>query len=163
MNEAFIKQLPTSESERVVVDEIFENGTVRLLRAKRLPETNENDLGVENWDIEQEDFQRAWLVAAFVGYPSNKKLQEGDVFFFVNGEKLDKKYKPIKRDEARKKHLLRSWGESRDIARTEIKTEYYKLSASQLANSDVERDHLFNKIETKIQFMSEIDGDKEGE
>ena len=75
MSVIFIEKPPTKKSERVVVDEIFENGTVRLLRAKRLSGTSKDDLGIESWGEEIEDFQSEWRVAAFVGYPSSKKLE----------------------------------------------------------------------------------------
>ena len=53
---------PREKSERVVVDEIFEDGLARLLRAKRVAKHPDNDLGIHTWDEEREDFIEACKV-----------------------------------------------------------------------------------------------------
>ena len=61
----------SEKSERIVVDEIFDDGTARLLRAARLPNTaQEKDFAIHTWGEEREDFIEAWRVEAYVGYPS---------------------------------------------------------------------------------------------
>jgi len=77
---------PTTESERVVVDQIVADGTptgtARLLRAKRLEKyANSTSLGIETWGEERECLIETWRVKAFVGFTSQLPVQEGDVFF----------------------------------------------------------------------------------
>ena len=122
-----LERMPTAKSERVVVDEIFDNGTARILRAKRDAEANESDLSLDTWKEELEDFIDAWRVEAFVGFTSQRHLHEGDVFFIIDGSRLNNKYKPIPREKARSLHLLLPWEKSREYARQEIKKEFSKL------------------------------------
>jgi len=143
---------PSKKSERVVVDEIFEDGLARLLRAKRAPKHPDDDLGIHTWDEESEDFIEAWRVEAFVGFPTQRSLGEGDVFFIVDGSKLNRDYKPIARDVARSVHLLRAWDESTEIARAEIKKQFYKLSAAQIAaGKKRDTDKLMRRVDKKFK------------
>ena len=148
------KKVPSqvfSNSERVVVDEIFDNGTTRLLRAKRLPEGAEGDFSIQTWGEEREDFVAVWRVEAFVGFPSKQCLKEGDVFFIADGTKLNNTYKPIPRERARKEHLLMPWETSRKIARMEIKKQFYKFAVTRMATKPKERATLLKQVEKKFE------------
>ena len=109
-------------SERIVVDEIFDDGMARLLR-----------------------------VAAFVGYPSKLQLKEGDVFVIADGTKLNMSYKPIPRERASLEHLLIHSDTSREIARREIKKQFYKLTAAQVSTGERERNILIDKVDKKFK------------
>ncbi len=140
-----------ANAERVVVDEIFDNGTTRLLRAKRLSNSPEGDFSIQTWDDESEDFIAAWRIEAFVGFPSKQKLKEGDVFFIADGTKLHDKYKPIVRETAKKEHLLISWEKSRELARIEIKKQFYKLAVTRMTTQTKERETLLKRVEKKFE------------
>ena len=143
------------KSQRVVVNEIFDDGMARLLRAPRLPDTTDNEsFFVENWDEEHEDFIESWRVEAFVGFPSKMKLKEGDVFYIADGSKLNAKYKPIRRERARIEHLLLPSDTSRKIARNEIKKQFSKLAATKLSTSTKDREILIDKVEKKFNMAS---------
>ena len=147
---------PSKKAERVVVDEIFEDGLARLLRAKRAPKHPDDDLGIHTWDEEREDFIEAWRVEAFVGFPTQRSLGEGDVFFIVDGSKLNKDYKPIAREVARSVNLLRPWDESTEMARAEIKKQFYKLSAAQIAaGKKGDTDKLIRRVDKKFETNSQ--------
>jgi len=161
-----ISKNPTSKSERIVVDEIIdgEDGktTVRLLRARRLKNSSAGDLGVDTWNSEREDFMEAWQVEAFVGFPSSRHLREGDVFFIADGSKLTPTYgtprdvkKALKREAARKIHLLRPWDKSKELARTEIKKEFCKLSAVRISSGEEkEINALIKAVEEKFKMQT---------
>jgi hypothetical protein len=151
---------PTAKSERIVVDEIFDDGTVRLLRAKKSRSSTERDLSIEAWNSERETFMQAWQVEAFVGFPTGRKLSEGDVFFIADGSRLtttygtsrDKKHKkPLPRKVAAREHLLRSVDRSRELARQEIKKEFYKLSACRMTSDKKEIEKLLKVVEDKFK------------
>jgi len=130
--------LPVDKNyQRVVVDEIFDNDTVRLLRAPRLKAyVHSPNFGIETWGDEKEDFISKWRVESFVGFPTERKLQEGDVFFIRYAQRLNNNYKPIKRADARKRHLLSKdwdWEKSKEHARMEIKEMFGHLSAKKMA------------------------------
>ncbi len=141
----------SAKSERVVVDEIFDNGTTRLLRASRLPNCAEDDYSIETWSEEREEFIDAWRIEAFVGFTSNQNLKEGDVFFISDGTKLKKNYKPISREKARDEHLLLPWKISREIARMEIKKQFHKLAATRIASRPSERDTFLKRVDKKFK------------
>lgn len=141
---------PNENSERVVVDEVFEDGNARLLRAPRLPNHSEDDLSIDTWGEEKEDFIKSWRVEAFVGFSSKQFLNEGDVFFVVDGRRLTSRYTPIPRIEAKHSHLLLPWGKSREWARNEIKKQFYKLAAVEMAEQERGRKLLFNRIDKKF-------------
>jgi hypothetical protein len=110
----------------------------------------DNDLGISTWGDEQEDFIEASRVKAFVGFPPERHLQEGDVFFIVDGSKLNKRYKPIPWRKAESLHLLRPWDESRELARTEIKENFYLLTASKISKDDKKDRNALLKRVSKI-------------
>ncbi|MCP4625136.1 MAG: hypothetical protein GY850_16655 [bacterium] len=143
------------KSQRVVVDEIFDDGMARLLRAPRLPGiADKENYHIQNWDAEYEDFIESWRTEAFVGFPSDMKLKEGDIFYIVDGSKLNAKYKPIPRERARIEHLLLPWDISRQNARNEIKMQYGKLTATKLSTSTKDREILLDKVEKKFNMAS---------
>ncbi len=146
------RPLLNEKSERLVVDEIFDDGMARLLRAGRLPDISDNkDYSIHTWGDEHEDFIESWKVEAFVGYPSNMKLKEGDVLFIADGTKLNPKYKPISRDIARVEHLLLPSDISTGIARTEIKKQFYKLAAAKMSIGEKDTKLLIEKIDKKFK------------
>jgi hypothetical protein len=143
---------PGPKSERVVVDEILEDDVVRLLRAKRKADAPEADLGIDTWMDEKETFIKAWILEAFVGFPTQRKIKEGDVFYLVDGSKLHKHYKPIPRERARSIHHLKPWEETRSMARKEIKKEFFKLTAIKMASGNQkEKERLLKKVEKSIE------------
>ena len=145
------QQKPTPKSERVVVDELFESGFARILRARRIAGASPGDLGINTWGKEREDFLEAWRVEAFVGYSSGRRLREGNIFFIKDGTRLNGKYKPIPRDVAARIHLLLPWEESRRIARREIKREFAVISAVQMSpDSERLRERLVKRVEKKF-------------
>ena len=123
-----LAEKPTRFSERVVVDELFDGGSVRLLRAKRLAGAPADDLSISCWASETEYIMSAWRVEAFVGFPAGRRLMEGDVFFVLDSRRLTAGYHPekagLKRKDAARKHLLVHWDKSREIARKDIKKEF---------------------------------------
>ncbi len=146
---------PTEKSQRVVVDEIFDDGIARLLRAQRLPNiADKESFDIQNWDEEYEDFIESWRVEAFVGFPSNIKLKEGDVFFIADGSRLKANYKPIPRESASKEHLLLHWDASRGIARNEIKKQFSKLAATKLSTDTKDREKLIDRVDKKFNMAS---------
>ena len=143
------------KSERVVVDEIFDDEIARLLRAPRLPKiADKESFGIQNWGEEYEYFIESWRVEAFVGYPSNQRLREGDVFFIADGSKLTTNYKPIPREKARQEHLLLNSDVSRDIARNEIKKQFSKLATNKLSEDARDREKLVERVEKKFEIAS---------
>ena len=149
------KLSPTKNSERVVVDEIFDDGIARLLRALRLQNIADKEgFDIQNWDEEREDFIDSWRVEAFVGYPTKQRLREGDVFFIADGSKLTTNYKPIPREKARQEHLLLNSDVSRDIARNEIKKQFSKLATNKLSEDARDREKLVERVEKKFEIAS---------
>ncbi len=103
------RALPSERSERVVIDELFDDGSPRLLRARRLFGCASGDLSIGTWGEEREDFLASWLVEAFVGFTGTRRLAEGDVFFLVDGDDLSNAYRGdaiLPRPAADAKHLL---------------------------------------------------------
>ena len=139
----------------MVVDEIFDDGIARLLRAPRLPNiTDKESFDIQNWGEECEDFIESWRVEAFVGFPSNIKLKEGDVFFIADGSRLTANYKPIPREKARQEHLLLDWDRSRGIVRNEIKKQFSMLSATKLSTGTKDKEKLIDTVDKKFNMIS---------
>ena len=140
-------------SERVVVDEIMENGRARILRAARLPKTSSKDLGIDTWDDEVEDAISVWKLEAYVGFKAPRKLKEGDVFFIKDGSDLNETYmgpKIMARDKAAGKHLIEAADESREQARNEIKQRFFNLTAQRAGRNDKDRDKLFEIVKKRV-------------
>ncbi|MBU0516985.1 MAG: hypothetical protein KJ621_19695 [Proteobacteria bacterium] len=128
------------KAERIVVDEVFANGTARLLRSRRASGADATDYRIEAWTDEREDFLKCRLVEGFVGFVRSRRLQEGDVFFVVDGSLLNRKFDPksVTGAEARQRHLLLDPDGSRELSRIAIKEQFYKLSAAQITEAKVE-------------------------
>ncbi|HPM75915.1 MAG TPA: hypothetical protein PK961_02405 [bacterium] len=132
------KRAPTIHSERVVVDEVFDDGVVRLLRAKHKA-SKKDALTLDLWQDETIDVMKTKQVEAFVGFTAPRKLREGDVFYLVDGRLLNDDYKPIGRKQARLEHLLLDWDKGREFAREEIKYHVRMLNVKH-AESGTETD-----------------------
>jgi len=140
-------------SERVVVDEIMENGRARILRAPRLPKAARADLGIDTWGDEVEEAITVWKLEAYVGFKAPRKLKEGDVFFIRDGSDLNESYmgpKVIARDKAAEDHLIEAADESREQARNEIKERFYNLTAQRAGRNKKDRDRLSKIIRRRV-------------
>ncbi len=141
------------KAERVVVDEIMENGKARILRAPRLPDFAGTDLGIDTWGDEVEEAITVWKLEAYVGFKAPRKLKEGDVFFIKDGSSLNEAYlgrKVIERDVAAEKHLIEAADESREQARNEIKERFYNLTAQRAGRNKQDRDKLSRIIRMRV-------------
>jgi len=146
--------LPTDRSERVVVDEVFDDDSARLLRARRLPGLASDDLSIDTWGEEREEFLSTWQVEAFVGFTGTRKLAEGDVFFLVDGDELSDAYRGsavLPRATARTKHLLATFDQSVEIARREIKEASFMLTAIAAAPSPVVVADLRKQVKERVK------------
>jgi DNA gyrase/topoisomerase IV subunit A len=101
-------------------------------------------------------------VEAFVGFPSQRKLREGDVFLLKDGHKLHNKYKPIERKKAKIVHILKPWIESIELARTEIKKVYAKLTVVRMSETDKNQEKLRKKVDEKFR-SEKLVNSKKGE
>ncbi len=155
------KKLPTgTRHERVVVDEIFDDGIVRFLRASRNNDNEDiKDFSIHAWGDEKEDFIESWRMEAFVGYSRKQRLREGDVFFIADGKLLNSRYKPIPRDKAAKEHLLVPVEKSIETARNDIKKQYYKLAAINMSVGEKDEKSLIKKVESKFQNIQQAQGE----
>lgn len=143
----------TGKTERVVVDEIMENGKARILRAPRLPGFPDSDLSMDTWGDEAEDAITVWKLEAYVGFKAPRTLKEGDVFFIRDGSNLNEQYagaKVIKRDTAAGRHLIGTADESREQARKEIKERFYNLTAQRIGRNRQDRQNLSRIIRMRV-------------
>jgi hypothetical protein len=127
------KPFVSLRAERIVVDKIFKNGTVRLLRAGRRPGFAPDDFSARTWGQQREETLDQFTVEAFVGMKPPRVLHEGDIFYIADGTKLNRDYRGAKivdPDLARQDHLLRDWDESIAQARTEITEEFDKAAVA---------------------------------
>lgn len=128
---------PTPSSERIVIDEVFDDQKARILRAGRKADASAGDLSIATWDEEREEVVSTWRMEAFVGFENGRKLREGDVFLIVDGTRFDDRYDPkkarITREHARQNHLLVDFETSRQKARMESKQQAFLLTAVRLA------------------------------
>jgi hypothetical protein len=148
------RALPTERSERVVVDELFDDGSARLLRARHLFGCAPGDLSIGTWGEEREDFLASWLVEAFVGFTGTRRLAEGDVFFLVDGDELSDAYRGeaiLPRRVAATKHLLVPVDQSVDIARREIKEASFILTAVAVAPSASVENALRKQVKERVK------------
>lgn len=149
-----LKPKPMEKSERVVVDEIFGNGTVRLLRSGRSRDHLQSDsLDIETWEEEKEEIWNVEDVEVFVGFPYNRSLQEGDVFFVRDSSQFKKGLMRKYRKKRPVRPLLVDWSESREHTRREIKREFLNLAAYGIAKEEKK------KLESlKRQVRRKLDG-----
>ena len=142
-----------AKAERVVVDEIMENGRARILRAPRLPGKPDTDLGIDTWGDEVEDAITVTKLEAYVGFTVPRRLTEGDVFFVRDGSTLSEAYKGRKvigRAKAAEKHLITEPDESREEARKEIKERFFSLTAQRAGRNQQDRRDLFKVIRARV-------------
>lgn len=145
-------------SERIVVDELFDDKQARILRAKRKPSSKPSDFSLNAWGTETEEIIESWRVEAFVGFTKGRRLREGDVFFVSDGRKLSNKYAPIKREEASISHLLIAPDKAREMARMEIKKQFDMLALKQFSRDAKKTQRaLARKIETKYKKISDAE------
>lgn len=143
----------TEKSERVVVDEIMENGRARILRASRLPGADGTDLGIDTWGDEVEEAITVGKLEAYVGFKAPRKLKEGDVFFIRDGSSLNDDYmgrQVISGDKAAEKHLIQAADLSREEARKEIKERFFNLTAQRAGRNKQDRDRLSKTIRMRV-------------
>lgn len=135
-----IRSVPTANSERIVVDEIFDDGKARILRANRNAKADAEDVSIGTWGDEREEVVSSWRLEAFVGFSNGRKLREGDVFLVADGTLFDENYNPkkerITREFARENHLLVDFDASRQEARMEVKQQAFLLTAVRLAQGN---------------------------
>ena len=141
----------TEKSQRVVVDEIFDNGSTRILRSSHLEGSAVDDYSIKAWGDETESFIDTWRMEAFAGFPSDRRLREGDVFFVVDGTRLNDFYKPIPREKAREEHLLLPYEDAVRFARREIKKQFYRLSVTRMTKQANERHQLMKRVAQKFE------------
>ncbi len=143
--------LPGNTPERVVVDETFDNGTARLLRAWRDPAyLNDSGLGIETWGEEKEEIWEIEDVELFVGFPLGRRLREGDVFFIRDGSLFTTELREKHRKKPPENPLLIGWNESAQKARDEIKEEFFTLTASRIAKETKAFQSLKRQVRRKI-------------
>ena len=153
------KTLTHPKAQRIVVDEVMDTGVARILRADRLPGYEADNLSIQSWGDEKEDFIEAWKIEAFVGFSGGRRLREGDVFFIRDGSLLNKFYvgeKIIKRKAAKEKHLLQAVDDAVEMARWEIKDETRKLSAEHLVLMNEDRKMFHDIILHQKKVMLEL-------
>jgi hypothetical protein len=142
-----------ASSERVVVDEIMENGKARILRARRLSKAPLSDLAIDTWDNEVEEAITVWKLEAYVGFRAPRRLKEGDVFLIRDGSDLNEDYmgsKVMARDRAAKTHLIQAADDSREQARNEIKERFYNLTAQRAGRNKKDRERLSRIIRRRV-------------
>jgi len=149
---------PTSRSERVVVDELYDDGSVCLLRARRREDcADDYDLSINTWQDEREDFRKVVEVEAFMGLMPEQGLREGDVFFIADGDEFDKfeyhegdRNDVAKLKQARGSRLLQDPAESGQFARKEIKREFFKLAAAHISKEGEDLAELERNVDLKL-------------
>ena len=120
------KPFVSLKAERIVVDKIFETGSVRLLRATRRPGFAPDDFSAQTWGQQREDTLDQSTIEAFVGMKAPRALRVGDVFYVADGTKLSREYRGARimaLDLARQDHLLKDWEEPGSQPPPEIKKE----------------------------------------
>jgi hypothetical protein len=147
--------VPSANSERVVVDEIFADERARILRAERKADAAPDDFSINSWGDEREEIISVWRLEAFAGFQKGEHLREGDVFLVADGRELTLDYKPIAREQAKLNHLLIDWATSKQDARMESKRQSSLLSATKLASDKkVALETLVRRIDKKFDSKS---------
>jgi hypothetical protein len=146
-----------SRSERVVIDSIFDDGTVRILRAKRKKDRRGKRLDIDAWEPEKEQVVKLAAITLLLRDElTGGTLQEGDVLFLADGDAFfERKIKKAgqaarragRRGRPRAEHLLCRLDEARDMARQEIKREFTKLAAGQGMKEGKAKRRLFKRID----------------
>lgn len=171
---------PLPQSERVVIDEIFSDGTARILRATRKKDFSEQELGIEAWENESEQMEKILhMEFLLVEELKERHLREGDVFFIADGKdfferrlkqagNVLKDYDKLELEQVKKKKkaIIRTFSEdvkkikpepllmtlekSREIARQEIKREFHKLTITQGIEEEKIRTQLYDAVEEAV-------------
>jgi hypothetical protein len=178
---------PNPKSERVVIDEVFSDGTARVLRASRKKDRNDPGLDIEAWENEKEKEVKILHLEFLLAHErEGRHLKEGDVFFLVDGEEffekrlkhvqeLLKKYdkldlEQVQREEKtilqefpdiakilKPEHLIETTEASRVLVRREIKKEYQKLTVTQGIKDKKIRDQLYEAVEKAVESEEEME------
>jgi len=172
---------PNPKSERVVIDEVFSDGTARVLRASRKKDRNDSGLDIEAWENEIEQEVKILHVEFLLEQElQGRHLKEGDVFFLFDGEDFfERRLKSIQevledydkfdleQIQKEKKTILQKFSDfaetlepeplietteaSRKLARREIKKEYHKLIVTQGIKDKKIRDQLYKAVEKAVE------------
>lgn len=163
-------------SERVVVDSIFADGTLRLLRSPRRKSSDDDRLEITGWgkEIEHEVSTHA-LEAILFDELDGRKIMEGDVFFIADGpDFFERKIKElenqligerivkvtrdlIKELEIESERLILPIEESKWMARQEIKTQFAMLIATQGIQDPKLRNQIAAQAEKAVKTRIEIE------
>lgn len=172
---------PNPKSERVVIDEVFSDGTARVLRASRKKDRNDIGLDIDAWENEIEQEVKILHVEFLLEHElQGRHLKEGDVFFLSDGEDFfERRLRSIQevledydkfdleQIQKEKKIILQKFSDfamklepepliatteaSRKLARREIKKEYHKLIVTQGIKDEKIRDQLYKAVETAVE------------
>lgn len=164
---------PSTESERIVVDEIFDDGTARVLRAKRKPDCPDDDFRIDAWENEDEEIiETKPMELLLADELSGRDLGEGDVFLVSSGETFFEKQLPKAKELAVKVEaesrsvikkmlskrspkdipsLLQPLTESKRLARREIKLRFNKLVVTRGIKEKEARKKLMGRAEEAMQ------------
>ena len=178
---------PNPKSERVVIYEVFSDGTARVLRASRKKDRNDHGLDIEAWENEKEHEGRVLHLEFLLAHElEGRHLKEGDVFFLVDGEDFfEKRLKHVReilknydkfdleQVQREKKTILQELSDiaktlkpeylieateaSRKLARREIKKEYQKLTVTQGIKDKKIRNQLYEAVEKAIDAEEEME------
>ncbi len=170
------RPIASEVSERVVVDSVFPDGTLRLLRARRKESDEDIGLARDAWQHEEEcEVPREALEALLADELSGRRIREGDVLFVSGGpEFFEKKLRrisevlasesgmegepgPLRRPDIEPERLILPLDESRRIARQEIRTQFARLVVTQNVRDDALRDRLFSKVEDVQKAKAEME------
>lgn len=178
---------PNPKSERVVIDEIFSDGTARVLRASRKKDRNDHGLDIEAWENEKEKEVKVLHLEFLLAHElEGRHLKEGDVFFLVDGEdffekrlkhvrEILKNYDKFDLEQVQRvkktilqefpdiakilkpEHLIETTEASRELVRREIKKEYQKLTVTQGIKDKKIRDQLYEAVEKALESEEEME------
>lgn len=178
---------PNPKSERVVIDEVFSDGTARVLRASRKKDRNDHGLDIEAWENEKEKEVKILHLEFLLAHElEGRHLKEGDVFFLVDGEdffekrlkhvrEILKNYDKFDLEQVQREkktilqefpdiaktlqpeHLIETTEASRELVRREIKKEYQKLTITQGIKDKKIRDQLYEAVEKAVESEQEME------
>jgi hypothetical protein len=178
---------PNPKSERMVIDEVFSDGTARVLRASRKKDRNDHGLDIEAWENEKEQDVKVLHLEFLLAHElEGRHLKEGDVFFLVDGEDFfEKRLKHVREilknydkfdleqvlrekktllqefsdiaKTLKPEHLIETAAASRELARREIKKEYHKLTVTQGIKNKKIRDQLYEEVEKAVESEEEME------
>jgi hypothetical protein len=178
---------PNPKSERVVIDEVFSDGTARVLRASRKKDRNDHGLDIEAWENEKEKEVKVLHLEFLLAHElEGRHLKEGDVFFLVDGEdffekrlkhvrEILKNYDKFDLEQVQREkktilqefpdiaktlqpeHLIETTEASRELVRREIKKEYQKLTVTQGIKDKKIRDQLYEAVEKAVESEQEME------